>query len=408
VIDTNAAFISERITSAGAQVVRRVTVGDDVEQIMEAIARAMQRVDLVITTGGLGPTSDDLTKKAITKYFKRPLIFHEDVLEDIEKRFKARGITMPVINQNQALLPQGATFIPNTRGSAVGIVIEENGRLFVSIPGVPHEMEAMVEGWVADTIRKRSGDFVTLHRRIHTVGIFESALFEKIADLAEPRQVGDSKLMVAFLPSPRGVDLRLTATTRDSHEGQRLVDELESKIDERIGNYVYGYDSDTLPEVVGKLLRIKKMTLAVAESCTGGFLGKVITDIPGSSDYFLGGIIAYSNEIKIKHLSVPPDILANQGAVSEECARFMAEGARKSFGSDIAVSITGIAGPTGETEEKPIGLTFIGLSTIDKIVVKEHRFIGDRERIRERCTTIALDMTRKHLKGDLGRLPLGS
>ncbi len=379
----------------------RVTVGDDVEQIMEAIARAMQRADIVITTGGLGPTSDDLTKKAITKYFKRPLIFHEDVLKDIEDRFKARGIAMPAINQNQALLPQGATFIPNTRGSAVGIVIEEDQHLFVSLPGVSHEMQPMVEGWIADTIRRRSGGFITLHRRIHTAGIFESALFEKVSDLVESRHVGDSKLTVAFLPSPRGVDLRLTVTTRNHNEGRRLIDELESKINERIGNYIYGHDSDTLPDVVGKLLRSKRMTLAVAESCTGGFLGKVITDIPGSSDYFLGGIIAYSNEIKITHLSVPPDILSKHGAVSEQCARYMAEGARKSFDADMAVSISGIAGPTGATPEKPLGLTFIGLSTAEKVVVKEQRFAGDRERNRERCTTIALDMVRRYLLGEL-------
>jgi nicotinamide-nucleotide amidase len=381
-------------------VARRVTVGDDVDQITEAIARAMQRSELVITTGGLGPTSDDLTKKAICKYFKRSLIYHDDILHNIENRFKARGITMPAINQNQALLPQGATFIPNTRGSAVGIVFEESGHLFISIPGVPDEMEAMVTGWISDTIHQRSGSFVTLHRKLRATGIFESAMYEKIADLVETKTPAESKLAVAFLPSGRGVDVRLTITTRNQKEGQRLIDELEAKIKERIGKYIYGYDNQSLPEIVGELLRQRKMTLAVAESCTGGLLGKIITDIPGSSDYFLGGIIAYSNDIKIKLLSVPPEIIGNHGAVSEQCVRFMAEGTRKLFGSDIALSITGIAGPNGGTSEKPVGLIYIGFASGDKIVVREERFGAERERNRERSATIALDMVRKYLKGD--------
>ena len=379
----------------------RVTVGDNVDQIIEAIARAMQRSELVIATGGLGPTSDDVTKKAITKYFKRPLILHDDVLKDIENRFKTRGIPMPAINQNQALLPQGATFIPNTRGSAVGIVIEENGHMFISLPGVPDEMEAMVTGWISNAIRKRSDRLITLHRKLRTVGIFESALYEKIADLVETRHAGESILTVAFLPSPRGVDLRLTVTTHDQNEGQRQLNELESKIESRIGSYIYGHGDETLPEVVGNLLRERKLKLAVAESCTGGLLGKMITDISGSSDYFLGGVIAYSNDIKIKELSVPPDIISKHGAVSEQCARFMAEGARKEFNADITVSITGVAGPTGESPEKPVGLTFIGLSSTDKVVVQEERFAGDRERNRERAATFALEMVRRYLLGRL-------
>ncbi len=376
-------------------------MGDDVDQITEAIARAMQRAELVLTTGGLGPTSDDLTKKAICKYFKRPLIFYDDILRNIENRFKARGIVMPAINQNQALLPQGATFIPNTRGSAVGIVLEEGGHLFISMPGVPDEMEAMLTGWITDTIRQRSGGFVTLHRKLRATGIFESALYEKIADLVETKIGAESKFTVAFLPSPRGVDVRLTVTTRNQKEGQRAINELESKIYERIGKYIFGYDNQTLPEIVGELLRQRKLTLAVAESCTGGLLGKLITDIPGSSDYFSGGVIAYSNDLKIKLLSVPPEIISKHGAVSEQCARFMADGARINLGSDIALSITGIAGPDGGTSEKPVGLIYIGLSSADKVAVREERFGTERERNRERSATIALEMVRRYLIGIL-------
>ncbi len=379
----------------------RVTVGDDVDLIIEAIARGMQRADLVIATGGLGPTSDDITKKSITKYFKRPLVLNEDVLKELENRYKARGVNMPGINQNQALLPQGATFIPNQRGTAVGIVIEESGHTFISLPGVPHEMEAMVSGWIADMIRNHPRRQITIHRKLRTVGIFESALYEKISDLVESRRTGETRISVAFLPSPRGIDLRLTGVTRNRDEAQRLIGGLESRISQRVGAYIYGYDNDTLPGIVGELLRERKMKLAVAESCTGGLLGKYITDIPGSSDYFLGGIIAYSNDVKIRELSVPPDIISRHGAVSEQCARAMADGVRRRFDAELGVSITGVAGPDGGSAEKPVGLTYIGLSSNDKAVVREHRFAGDRERNRERAATIALDIIRKYLMGRL-------
>lgn len=361
----------------------------------------MLRSDLVITTGGLGPTNDDLTKKAICKYFKRPLVFHENILKIVEDRFKARGIKMPAINQNQALLPQGAEFIDNERGSAVGIVIEEEGHLFVSTPGVPDEMKPMITGWVADAIRKRSGGLVTIHRKLRTVGIFESALYEKIADLVESKGPSGSeeKLGVAFLPSWRGVDIRLSIATRNRAEGKRQVDELEARIKERVGKYIYGYDDDNLPQTVGRLLKERKMKLAVAESCTGGLLGKILSDIPGSSEYFLGGVIAYSNALKTKLLSVPEEVLAKFGAVSVECACSMAEGARRGAGADIAVSITGIAGPDGGTPEKPVGLVYIGLSTADGTTAVEHNFGAGRERNRERAATAALDMVRRKLMG---------
>ncbi len=383
----------------------RTTVGDDLETITEAIARALQRADLVITTGGLGPTNDDITKKAICKYFKRPLIFYDKILKKIEARFKQRGLTMPAINQNQALLPQAAEFIDNPVGSAVGIAIKEEDRLFVAIPGVPSEMKAMIEGWVTDAIKKRSGEIVTIHRKLRTVGIIESVLYEKIADLIDfkvqtgrtERSAGDEKIAVAFLPSWKGVDVRLTAVTKDEDQSRQKIVELEKKMTGRISKYVYGYDDDSLPEVVGEMLREKHMTIAVAESCTGGLLGKTITDIPGSSDYFAGGVIAYSNELKMKLLSVPQIILEKYGAVSEECARYMAEGAVQNLGANIGISVTGIAGPSGGTDEKPVGITYIGLSAAGKTNAKEYRFGNNRERNRERSAVVALDMVRRYL-----------
>jgi nicotinamide-nucleotide amidase len=381
----------------------RTTVGDNVDFITEAIARAIQRSEIVIATGGLGPTNDDVTKKAICKYFRRPLVLYENILKVVENRFKSRGLIMPAINQNQALLPQGAEFIDNAVGSAVGIVLEEEGRLFISVPGVPEEMRPMVSGWVVDAIKKRAGGMVTIHRKIKTVGIFESALYEKVFDLVEGKNIGpgEDKISVAFLPSWRGVEMRLTISTKNESEGQRQIAELDKKIAGRIGEYIYGYGDISLPEAVGKLLNEKNKTLAIAESCTGGLLGNVITEIPGSSKYFIGGIIAYSNGLKSKYLSVPEETLTKHGAVSAETAEVMAIGARANLGSDIAVSITGIAGPDGGTAEKPVGLVYIGLSAADKNVVIENQFGNDRNRTRERSISVALDMIRKYLIGKL-------
>lgn len=396
-MDTNAPYVSERITAAGAEVIWRTTVGDDIEAITEAIGRGIQRADIVISTGGLGPTHDDITKKAVCRYFKRPLVFYDNILKKIEKRFQDRGIKMPAINQNQALLPQRAEFIDNPIGSAVGIVIDEDGRLFVAVPGVPSEMRAMVDGWICETIRERSAGSTTLHRKIRTVGIIESVLYEKLADLIDSKQRSGERVDIAFLPSWGGVDVRLSVKTKDQEAGQKAIRDFDEKISERVGKYIYGYDNVTLPEVVGRILREKNLTIAVAESCTGGLLGKMITDVPGSSDYFLGGIIAYSNELKMKFLTVPQIILEKYGAVSAECARYMAEGAVQNLGANIGISVTGIAGPDGGTEEKPVGLVYVGFSVSGKSTSREFRFGNDRERNRERSAVVALEMARRYL-----------
>jgi nicotinamide-nucleotide amidase len=359
----------------------------------------MQRAELVITTGGLGPTNDDITKKSICKYFKRPLIFYENILKKIQERFSKRGIKMPPINQNQALLPQGAEFIDNELGSAVGIALEENNKLFVATPGVPVEMKPMIDGWITEAIRKRPGAKLTIHRKIRTVGIMESAIFEKIDDLVEPQnKLKAEKVSVAFLPSWRGVDIRLTTQSRNEHEGKQRIKTLEEKIVERIDKYVFGYDNDELAYVVGELLKSKRLSLAVAESCTGGMLGSMITDIPGSSEYFLGGVISYSNELKMKMLSVPQIILEKYGAVSSECVSHMAEGVMRQTGADIGIAITGVAGPSGGSPEKPVGKVFIGLAAADYTDTQELQFGCDRDCNRERAATFALDMIRRYLK----------
>ena len=393
-VDTNAAFIGEKIAEAGIELVYHTTVGDEPGSMLNAFALAMNRSDVVLTTGGLGPTHDDITKKVICKYFKRQLVFHEEILTELEKRYQTMGIKMPPINQNQALLPQGASFLRNRIGSALGIVMEEHRKVFISMPGVPSEMEIMVTEELLPFLAKKAGNQVIIHRRLRTFGLMESAIFEKVKNLVEEKSI----VSIAFLPGYHGVDIRLTAKSGNEVETHRIIDDMEKRFLEKIGDYVYGFDSDELPGMIGKLLTERKMTIAVAESCTGGLLGKMITDIPGSSAYFLGGVIAYGNEIKMKLLSVPSETLEKYGAVSEETATSMAEGVRKLTGADIGVSITGIAGPDGGTAEKPVGLVYVGISAKGKSEVKEFKYGLSRDRTRNRTAYSALDMVRRFLQ----------
>jgi nicotinamide-nucleotide amidase len=394
-IDTNAAFLGEKLAEAGIDIIYHTTVADNAEYILNAIAVALNRANMVITTGGLGPTHDDITKKVICKYFKRQLVFHEDVLKELVEKYERIGIKMPPINQNQALLPQGAKFLENKIGSALGIVIEEHGKIFVAMPGVPKEMTLMVTDQLLPMIKEKTGELNIIHRRLRTVGIVESEIFEKVKDLIDEK----SSVNIAFLPRARGVDLRLTYRGGDESKGREVVAEMERKFTERIGDYIFGHDDDLLTEAIGKLLKESQKTIAVAESCTGGFLGKILTDIPGSSEYFLGGVTAYSNELKTRLLNVPPITLERHGAVSEETAKHMAEGVKNLAGASIGISITGIAGPAGGSEDKPVGLVYIGLATPESTLAKRFTFGPVRERVRTRAAFYALDIVRRYLKG---------
>lgn len=394
-VDTNAAFIGQRLTEIGVDLAYHTTVADNPKRMLNAISTAINRADVVLTTGGLGPTHDDITKKVICKYYKRQLVFHEDVLAELEKKYAKIGIKMPLINQNQALLPQGASFLDNKIGSALGIVFDERGKLFVAMPGVPKEMKLMVTDELIPLLKKRIGDEVIYHRRLNTVGIIESEIFEKVKDLIEEK----SSITIAFLPAAKGVTLRLTCSGNDIETAKQKIDKLEQSFNERIGEYIYGYDDQTLPEVIGEMLVASQNTLAIAESCTGGYLGKILTDIPGSSRYFLGGVISYANALKAEILSVPDTTLEQYGAVSEQTAIAMAEGVRKITGADYGISITGIAGPTGDTPDKPVGLTYIGLVNKDSSFAKKFYFGPVRERNRERAAHYALDILRRHIKG---------
>lgn len=394
-VDTNSAHISRVLTEVGLTIKYKSSVGDSIELMEEVFRMALKRAHLVIVTGGLGPTDDDLTKRAIVKVFKRNLIFQEDILDEIKERFRRRGLEMPALNQNQALLPQGATFFPNKLGSAVGICIAEEGRVFIALPGVPSEMKQILNDEVVPYLRNIHTTQAISVIKLRTTGIFESAL----AELIMPGLKLESGVKLAYLPSYSGVDLRIVATAPSGAEADGKAVKLANHLESICGKYIYGRDTDSLEMVVGRLLRDRNATLAVAESCTGGQLGMVMTSTAGSSDYFLGGVLAYANEIKESQLGVSNEILDTHGAVSEECAIAMAQGVRAKFGSSYAVSVTGIAGPGGATESKPVGLVYVGIASEKRSFAKKYSFGVDRDINRTRATYTAIELLRRELLG---------
>lgn len=394
--DSNSPYMAEKLTSNGMKVIFKTSVGDDINRISEALETARLRVDVIIATGGLGPTSDDLTKKAIVKTFKRNLVFHPEILKNIEESFQKRGIPMPGVNQNQALIPQGTKALSNLWGMAPGIFLEDEKNLFFALPGVTVEMKWMLENEVLPILKARmstgsmgSENFI-LHRKLRTTGISESALFERIEKLIDPKE----EMRMAFLPSYLGVDIRLTLESEEKDPAQSKLDEYEEKIREILGPLVYSMDEQNLEEVVGRLLMERKKTIAAAESCTGGLIGVRITNVSGSSQYFERGVITYSNRSKTELLRVPPEVIEKQGAVSEEVAILMAEGVRKLAGTDYGLSVTGIAGPTGSTPQKPVGLVYVGFAHENDSFAEKYVFGQDRRTNRERAAQAALNVVR--------------
>jgi nicotinamide-nucleotide amidase len=391
--DTNSSFIGESLTGEGIEVVFKTSVGDDINRITEALDVARTRADVVIASGGLGPTQDDLTKKAVVKAFKRNLIFHQEILKQIEESFRKRGRPMPKVNQNQALIPQGAKALSNLWGVAPGIFIEDGKTLFFAVPGVPAEMKWMVENEVLPALREKKPPNFILHHKLRTTGISESAIYEEIEKLIDPKE----EIKVAFLPGYLGVDIRLTAHSEDEPQAQARIDELDQKIREALGQNVYGRDEETLEVVVGRLLSERKQTIAVAESCTGGLIGAKITSVSGSSGYFERGVITYSNHAKTQLLNVPREMIERHGAVSEQVAILMAEGMRKLARTDYGLSVTGVAGPTGGTPQKPVGLVFVGFAHENDSFARKFVFGEDRNVNRERAAQAALNLVRLFL-----------
>jgi len=386
-IDTNSAYIGEKLNHLGIEIIFKTSVGDNIKNISEAIYNALNRADVVITTGGLGPTNDDLTKKAVVKVFRKNLVFHEEILKKVESNFRKRGISMPKINQNQALIPQGAKALNNLWGTAPGIFIEDGKKLFFALPGVPLEMRSILESEVLKILQKKTKTKF-FQKRLKTTGTAESVIYEKVEKLIK----GKKDTNIAFLPSFLGVDIKLTTKSEEK------LKEVEKEIKNILGNTIYGEEDIALEEVLGKLLLEKKKTISVAESCTGGLIGKRFTNVSGSSQWFERGVISYSNRSKIELLGVSEEMLEKYGAVSEQVAILMAEGIRKISKTDFGLSATGIAGPTGGTPEKPVGLVFIGFAHENDSFAEKFLFGEDRNTNRERTAQAALNLVRLFLE----------
>lgn len=395
-IDTNAAFLGRTLADVGVEIVRRATVGDDADQIADAVRAALERSDGVITTGGLGPTADDMTKPAIAALFGRQLVMREDIVAAIEARFKGYGFKgpMPVSNRQQALIPEGAHVLENQHGSAPGIWIEnDRGKFVAMLPGVPREMRGMTHDVLMPRLRERAGDAASVvrSRTLRCAGISESALADRLGDRA--RRIGD--IPVAYLPGLAGIDLRLTVRGRPEVEAAALLDTATAQLKPLLGDHLYGEEDDDLAAIVLERCRQRQLTLGVAESCTGGILGARLTAIPGSSAVFRGGVVAYANEIKADILGVSRATLDEHGAVSEPVVRAMADGAIAALRASAAVAITGVAGPDGGTPEKPVGLVWIAARIGDAVRTSHRVYPGDREEIRQRAAQASLDLLRR-------------
>ena len=396
-LNTNAAFIGEKLINAQVDVQSTSVVGDDENDILDEFKRCFKNNDLIIATGGLGPTNDDITRKCVVKFFDTELVKNKEVLEDIKDLFKRRKRELTKVNEDQALVPKIAKAIRNSRGTAPGFWIEKSNKIFAVLPGVPYEMASMMESYIIPAIQEKlkNIDTFTARKTIYTTGIPESSLYEKLGDLTE--LLGDAKL--AFLPSQFGVKLRITVKGKSQEAANNVLSEIEQKIIGKAGRYIYSREEELLEAVVGKLLKDRGLKISVAESCTGGHVSDLLTNISGSSEYFDRGIITYSNAAKVELIKVNEDTLAKYGAVSIEIARQMAEGVKATSGADIGLAVTGIMGPTGATAGKPIGLVYIGLCDDKVCTAKEFRFGEDRLLNKQRTSQAALEMLRRYLLG---------
>jgi nicotinamide-nucleotide amidase len=403
VINTNAAWIGEQMNLAGFMVNRFIVIADDPDAIRKGIQEAMKRSAIVMVTGGLGPTKDDITKDAICRCFGTHLVFNQEAFLNIKKFFDLRGIPVSELNRKQAEIPENCIPIQNKNGTAPGMWFEidkpemNEKSIMVSMPGVPFEMKAMMTEEIIPRLKKIFRPRVIIHKTVMTQGIGESFLSDIIEDWEKnlPRSIS-----LAYLPQPGIVRLRLTASGEDLQRINIIVEEEIQKLQKVIPEYIYGYDDEKLEEIIGNLMIQKGATMATAESCTGGYIAHLITTIPGSSAYFKGSVVAYSNEIKVSELGVNSSSLDKFGAVSEEVVKEMASGIRSRFNCDYAVATSGIAGPDGGTEEKPVGTTWIAVATPAGVFAWKYLFGDNRERNIRRTALQALNLLRKTvLKG---------
>jgi len=393
ILDTNAAELGRGLAAAGVEVVRHSSVADRPDAIRAAVAEALERTGFVITTGGLGPTRDDITKREVAALFAKALEMDAAVLQSLEERFRRLGRPMPAVNRTQAEVPAGATVLPNPRGTAPGLWVEDRGRVVVMLPGVPSEMRGLLAEEVLPRLAARTSGTVVRSRSVRTTGIAESALAERVGAIEEEL----APLTLAYLPSTDGVELRVTAWSLREDDAERRLAAAVAQLRERAGEHCYGEDRTDLAAVVLDQLRARGSRLVVAESCTGGLLSARITAIPGASTVFIGGVVAYDNMVKSGTLDVPPELLDQYGAVSEQVVSAMAAGVQRQFAVDAALAITGIAGPSGGTAEKPVGTVWLAARYRAERRALKRVFPGDRNEIRARSAQAALDLLRRLL-----------
>ena len=415
VVNTDTAYLGRVLAGLGISCWRHVTIGDNPERLAEALRTALARADLVITCGGLGPTVDDVTLETIARVTGRRLVLRRDILREIQRRFRRRGIRMPPSNRRQALLPTGAIPFPNRVGTAPGFIlklpvtlrqaqsdrlapvrgelVEPRTQLLVALPGPPAELMPMVERHLVPRLKRYTGGQIILSRTLRVVGLSESEVDARVRDLLALA----GAVTVGIYAHAAQVDLRVTARAASRHAAERLIRGTEGKIRKRLGRLIFGADEETLEGTVGRLLEGRRSTLAVAESCTGGLVSDRITAVPGSSAYFVGGVVAYSNAMKQDHLGVSRQLLARHGAVSRPVALAMARGIRRATGAELGLAVTGIAGPAGGSRAKPVGLTHIALSGPRRQTAERHLFSGDRATVKFKASQAALNLLRLHL-----------
>jgi nicotinamide-nucleotide amidase len=393
--DTNSLFLAEELMDLGIATAFKTVVGDDERDMEEAFRRGLERAEVVVITGGIGPTEDDITRKVIAKIAKKRLVLNEDALRAIKAVLAGRGKEYMTANDRQALIPAGARLLSNPVGVAPGFFLEEGGRFIAALPGVPEEMRAMFLEELKPVLAERVGGRVFLRRRIlRTCGMSESAVNQAVQDILKK-----GRPAVGLTAKETGVDIRIVAEESSSERAQAEVEKTAAAIRERLGDAIYGVDSQDMEEVVGALLKQRRLKLSVAESCTGGLIGARITNVSGSSEYFERGAVVYGNQAKTEMLGVPEELIKKHGAVSREVAASMAQGIRRSARTDYGLSVTGIAGPGGGTREKPVWLVYVGLASPQGVRSEEYKLLGTRAQIRLKASQLALDMVRRHLIG---------
>ncbi len=391
-VDTNSLFLTSELNKLGIQVTRKGVVGDNRADIRDAFSQALSRADVIVATGGLGPTTDDLTREAVAELLGRKLESNIEVLRTIQERFRSIGRQMAETNARQAMVPEGAQVLENKRGTAPGLWLESDGSIIILLPGPPKEMEAIFARQVVERLGKRESGKRLIARELHVTGLPESDLDERIA----PIYTKYADVQTTILAAPGEIQIHLRTWSEDAHGSEKLLDELVERLMMALGENLFSTTAESLEEVVANALVQHKSTISTAESCTGGLLAERLTRTPGSSAYFLGGVVSYSNELKSSWVDVPAEMIQAHGAVSAEVALALADGIRRRTGSTLGVGITGVAGPSGGTPEKPVGLVHIAMT--DGGTPREHgiRFPGDRERVRWQASQTALDMVRRY------------